>query len=205
MCLGVGGKNKMKDIQVKIKPDNLSFDCICEVIAKAHSTLEEDGVGKLTTTGISAEELQERLGPYGACFVAMDGEKLAGTGSIIFSKRNEWFCKGYMATFGFLAILPEYRRLGIAAKLIEARKEFVKQNGIEVIVCSTNAKNIASINLQQKQGFKLVSFYWTKNRYIVRMAYWLNGCPYSTFTCNMRFNSSKMKTKLKCALKIFSK
>ena len=188
----------MKDVQILIKPNNISYDSICEVIAKAHSTLDKDGVGKLTTTGITTEEIQEKLGNNGICFVAMDGDKIAGTASVAFVKCNGWFFKGDAATFVLLAVLPEYRRQGIAAKFEETRMNFVKQNGVEVIIGGTNSKNIASINLHTKNGFRLVSFHWNwaNNQYIVRMAYWLNGCPYSKFYCSMRYNYSKIKTKL---------
>ncbi len=86
--------------------------------------------------------------------------------------------KGHQKHVGVLgiAVKSDYRRLGIATKLIEAMLDEAKKQGLKVIVLDVYEKNLPALNLYKRMGFKEVGripkvIYW-KGEYIddVKMA-----------------------------------
>ena len=196
----------MKDIQILIKPDYISYGSICEVIAKAHSTLENDNIGKLSTTNILPEELQEKIGTHGQCIIAIDNNKLIGCQCATIGKIDAWFFNGEILTSGYLAVLPEYRGQGIAKKMKQKLIEILKKRKSEIIISKIRVKNKVSLKGSRSAGFIPVhSYIGYGGHACVITAYWFNGCPYSKFYCNMRYHYSKTKTKLKIYCKTMLK
>ena len=82
----------MADIIIMEKPDWITYDDIHELIVKAHKVNIDKGI-VMKTTKLEGEELKERIGVEGRCFVALDGEKLVGTSSYRILEKNEWYFK----------------------------------------------------------------------------------------------------------------
>jgi ribosomal protein S18 acetylase RimI-like enzyme len=60
-------------------------------------------------------------------------------------------------TIGNVAVLPEYRRRGIARKLVEACVEFAKERGAKTIVLDVVAGNLPAYELYKRLGFEQYS------------------------------------------------
>jgi len=67
-----------------------------------------------------------------------------------------------MAYFDDLVIKPDYRRQGIAGKLIERRLQFAKENGISVCYSKIYSFNLPPQALMKKHGFEDVYHYYYK-------------------------------------------
>ena len=55
-----------------------------------------------------------------------------------------------------LAVLPKFRRMGIADRLFEVVYEFSENNGIEFLTLEVRSSNIPAISLYEKHGFRQV-------------------------------------------------
>ena len=106
----------MKEFTIKLKPENITFDDIHKVIEDAHSVNKDKGF-TMRTASLTGNELKERIGKDGFCLVALDGEKLVGTLSIRFVKRNNWYANGVIPEYILAAVLPEYQGFHINSKL----------------------------------------------------------------------------------------
>lgn len=93
----------------------------------------------------SKADLENQLGLDTSCFVvALDGETAVGYMGL------QIFCgEGYVTN---VAVLPKYRRQGIAQKLILKELE----NEMNFITLEVRKSNAPAINLYQKMGFENV-------------------------------------------------
>ena len=55
-----------------------------------------------------------------------------------------------------LAVLPKFRRMGIADRLFKAVYEFSENNGINSLTLEVRSSNIPAISLYKKHGFRQV-------------------------------------------------
>ena len=53
-----------------------------------------------------------------------------------------------------LAVDPDYRRQGLAARLIEEAEQALREKGIHVFAALIEHENMASLNLFQREGYK---------------------------------------------------
>ncbi len=79
-------------------------------------------------------------------FKAVKGQKTVGYVSLY-----TVFDEGYVNN---IAVLPEYRRQGIASMLLEKLNEFTKEKKLSFISLEVRASNIGAINLYEKFGYK---------------------------------------------------
>lgn len=188
----------MKNIVIKIKPENISFDDIHKIIASAHSANIDNGF-TMRTASLTGEELKERIGEDGICLVALDDEKLVGTLSIRFVKRNTWYAKGIIPEYILAAVLPEYQGYHINSKLSNMAFSILKEKKYSLVELDTAEKNYKAIKIYEHFGFKKVNFVVFENldHYNVFMVKWLTKCPYSNFYCYIRYIIRKFKTKLR--------
>lgn len=73
-----------------------------------------------------------------------------------------------------VAVLPEYRRQGIACELVKAMVEFAAQCGCERCELEVNTENIPATELYKKCGFEIAGIrknFYRRNRYSSRDAY----------------------------------
>lgn len=188
----------MKEIVVIPKPENISWEEIRNVIHQAHKSNFEKGIVMRTTT-FTAEELKERVGPMGKCFVAMDGDQVIGTTSCCVGEVNHWFYHGRIMKWMLLGILPMYKGFNICTMLLQKVEEETKLQGCTTISFDTAEENTNMQKICLKKGFVYVDFiaFPLSNHYSVEMLKWLDGCPFSKIYCFLRFNLKKYYIKLR--------
>ena len=97
--------------------------------------------------GTVASEIESGFSDF---FGAFSEEKLAGyIGGRTIAGETEIFN---------VAVLPEFRRKGIAKALIEKFIDAVREKSTDVIFLEVRASNLAAISLYEKFGFKTVGF-----------------------------------------------
>ena len=168
------------NIIITEKPDSISFEVIHNVLWKANEGNRKAGF-ILRTSQLSPEQLQNRIGEKGKCFVALDGDKVVGTISVRIINRNKWYYKGEMPDYMLAAVLPEYQGRHINSMLAKKVFEFAKKSGYKAIELDTAEGNVNAINVYKHQGFELVD-YLSKtglDHYSVVMVKWLEKCPYT--------------------------
>lgn len=79
---------------------------------------------------------------------AFDNERLIGLVVASSDNRKGWINR--------LAVIPEYRGLGIARELIGKSEDALYKSGIEILACLVMDDNTASIRLFESEGYS----YW---------------------------------------------
>ncbi len=96
----------------------------------------------------SREEIEKQMKMFPGGFIgAFADGKLVGIVVATHDGRKGWINR--------LAVHPNYRRKGIAKKLIEEAEEYLKKEGMRIICALIEDWNTASINLFQKCGYKM--------------------------------------------------
>jgi len=190
------------DIKIIEKPDWVSWEDIKQCLYEAHSVNRAKGIN-MAHYQWPAEKIKESLGEKGFMLLALDGDKLVGTAGIGEKIGKNWYANGRYAYECFASVLPEYAGKGIYKMLEIRREEKAKEDGYDVLIGDTHSKNYHRIDIALKNGFRLVHFFRaaSKDHYNVVIAKWLNGCPYSSFYCRMKFQISKLKSIMRFPLK----
>ncbi len=188
----------MSEIRVIEKPESVSWETIRKVIQQAHQVHFNKGIVMRTTT-LSAEEIEERVGKDGKCFVAMDGDKVVGVGACRLKSFKRWFLHGDAMEFTLGAILPSYKGKQIYPMLTKVREEEARRQGIYVLCGDTAEGNTRILKMYSDLGFVYVDFYsfHFSKHYSVEMMKWLHGCPFSGAYCFLRFHLKKLYVKLR--------
>ncbi len=76
---------------------------------------------------------------------AYEGKRLVGTVLGTHDTRKGWINR--------LAVIPEYRRRGIAAKLVRAAERALRKEGMQVMAALIESENAASRSLFSKLGY----------------------------------------------------
>ncbi|MEU7576392.1 GNAT family N-acetyltransferase [Streptomyces sp. NPDC041068] len=89
-------------------------------------------------------------GEASACWVALDGERLAGfvLGSMGFDQRGDW------GNLEWIASAPEYQGQGIASRLVKACCATLTEAGASAVVTDVESRNTASAALMRRNGFE---------------------------------------------------
>jgi ribosomal protein S18 acetylase RimI-like enzyme len=58
----------------------------------------------------------------------------------------------------WLAAHPDFRRRGIASELVKAGTEYLKHNGAGVVFASVQRRNVASLAVFDREGFRRMGF-----------------------------------------------
>lgn len=82
---------------------------------------------------------------------AVDDGRIVGVVAVIYHYRRPQL--GLIET---LAVLPEFRRLGIGKKLVQYAMSKLFQNGMEATLITTWETNIAALTMYQELGFKMI-------------------------------------------------
>ena len=148
----------------------------------------------MRTANLTGEELKDRICEDGICFVALDGEKIVGTLSVRFVKRNKWYAKGIIPDYILAAVLPEYQGKHINSMLAKRAFEYVQKKGYSLIELDTASNNINVIKIYKHQGFEPVDFLAHKglDHYSIVMAKWLKKCKYPKIYRKMRYISKNL-------------
>ena len=185
----------MEDIRIIQKPDNVSYDDIHELLTLAHKKNYEKGM-VLNYSRMSGEEIQKKLGKEGRTWVAMDGDKLVGTTSVTYFQGKSWWNHGKKVAHGcFTGILKEYQGIGLMEELNAKKYDYIRNMGVDMTEGDTAETNYTVLKVFGKDGYKMVSYYAPNpNHFSVRIAKWLNGCPYSDQYIERRYKIAKMLT-----------
>ena len=188
----------MDDIKVIEKPDFISFEKIHEILYRSHAEIRNQGI-VMNSTRISADILKERIGEKGKCFVAMDGDEIAGTVSVSLKAGKRWYKKDMHANLKFLGVVPEYKGKHVASLLMEKVEQFAEQNGLDMIELDTAETNSHAIEIYKRKNYHLVSYFSSPNasHYSVIMAKWLDKCPFSERYMNLKFHLRKWYIRLR--------
>ena len=123
----------------------------CRLISFHDSAYYDDVYTKKPTFNNSSLELVAEIN--GKVIGILDLEKDNNDGSICYSKT------GIGAMVWTIAVLPEYRRLGIASKLIAKGMDWAKTKDIDFIEAWTRDDKWV-INWYKSIGFKKIHSYW---------------------------------------------
>lgn len=184
----------MSTIVYKKKDESVSWEEIRQVVFRSHESNRKNGVD-IRNAHLSSEELAASLGKEGACFVALDGEKVVGTCSVAFREIRTWFAKGKVAYLTLAAILPEYKGRHIFKHLSALRNEYIKSVG-----CKLCYMNVAEYNHERraiaiKEGFVEVAINYNPynpHNYIT-YCYWYAGSPFPKIFISFMFLVSKSR------------
>ena len=180
------------------KPDSISWDTIHQILYQAHEGNRQQGVF-MRTAMLSGEELKERIGKNGKCFVVMDGNEVIATASVKFVQRNTWYHRGTVADLMLCGILPKYKGQGLYRKLLVCRYNYAKNFGVNIVELDTAEGNTIIRHASVRNGFKYVAIKaspYTKH-YSVVLVNWLDGCPYSDWYLKWQFIIRKWYFKLR--------
>lgn len=188
----------MAKIIIKEKPAEMSYEVIHDLLWRANQQNREKGF-HLKTAELNGQQIEERIGKDGKCFIAFLGEKPVGTLSVRFVQRdNRWYASGIIADYILAGVLPEYQGLHINSMLAEKVFDYVKEKGVEVVELDTATENKHAISIYEHQGFKKVSYTVMQDadHYSVIMVKWLTKCPYPDFYRFFVYHFRRIKVRL---------
>lgn len=188
----------MSEITIIEKPEQMSFEVIHGILQKAHAVNQKNGF-LMTTSQLSGEQIRQRIGADGKCWVALDGDEPVGTLSLRFVKREKWYAKGMIPDYMLAGVLPSYQGKHINSMLAKEAFSFAKAAGYQVMELDTAENNRHAIEVYQHQGFQLVDYVAKKDvdHYSVIMVKWLEHCPFSAQYCKARFLLRKAAIRLR--------
>ena len=189
-------------IVIMEKPDYISFKDISDVLQKAHEQHRKNGI-IMRVPHLSPDELEKWLGDEGKCFVALDGDKLVGTGSFIVRKLDRWYYKGKAIELTLLGILPEYQGRHIYTMIKNTREEAIKKSGYRVVYWDTAVGNTRRLQIAETEGYNVVDYFWTGNHYAFGMMKWLDECPFPPWYRKLRFQMKRSAVHIKHALRLY--
>jgi len=124
---------KIRDFEIE------EYDILIELWEKAE--LPYRPLGRDSKENISKQIEQSNIS---FLFVEIE-EKIVGSIIISHDGRKGWINR--------VAILPEYRKLGIASYLIDDAEKRLKKIGIDIVACLIEDWNIQSLKLFDKLGY----------------------------------------------------
>ncbi len=191
-------------IVVMEKPDYITYKDISDVLQKAHEQHRNHGI-YMRVPHLPPEELEKWIGDEGKCFVAMDGDKLVGTGSYMIRDLSRWYHNGKALELTMDGILPEYQGMKIFKEISDIREESIRNSGYRVIYIDTAVENTRRLQIADKEGYLLVDYFWTGNHYSYGMMKWLDGCPFPPWYCKLRFQVKRCAVHIKHDLGLYKK
>ena len=195
---GMRVMDEQKEIIYCEKPDSISYDEIHEVLWKANEENRDKGF-QLATAQMTGEQLKERIGDDGHCFVAMADGQVIGTLSLRYVDRNAWFVRGRIADYILSAVLPEYQGYHVNSALTQLAFDAAKRDGCQVIELDTAENNEHAIKVYEHFGFQLVGYKANPrgDHYSVIMAKWFDGCPFSKGYVRFRYGMRRLYVRLR--------
>ncbi|MFW9769495.1 MAG: GNAT family N-acetyltransferase [Candidatus Thorarchaeota archaeon] len=143
--------------------ENFTYEDLASITVKSFTSTPEEreihGFDKTVTEYIQATSLMQRIaeGFYGPSpdefrkVAVVDGVPAGFLGAFAIESKY----KPLTGVLGPMAVLPSYRRRGIASYLISESLISLRNHGCEYAAVGTPAKNLGAIRLYQKVGFQL--------------------------------------------------
>lgn len=176
-------------ISVMLKPDNISWRAITELLHLAYAEHTKNGL-EYSACYQSEERTRERVGD-GICVVALLEDKLVGTATI--------HMRGLFVHLCQFAVHPEYRSYGIGRMLEEYLFNLAFERGKEALVCDTSEKADRIVRWYLKNGWQKIGMisHPTTNFYSICFRKPVCGRRYSRLRCWLRFVASSCYCKLR--------
>lgn len=187
----------MSDIRIVEKPDWVTWEAVRECLLAAHDANRGHGI-VMAHHQWSAEKMRDSLRDGGVLFVALDGEKLVGTAGLGRVTPRFWYETGKCGNICFDSVLPDYAGQGVFRQLDVARERFAREQGYEILLFDTHARNLHRQRIARKAGYRLARYFraYSRDHFNVVLVKWLKGCPYSAAGVRVRFWLAKGLTRL---------
>ena len=188
----------MSTIEIVKQPEFISDDDIAALLHDAHQSTKEKGMN-FTASYFTGEQNRKRLGEDGVFYVALADKELAGVLAVCYEKDCKLWChKGKdFAELKMMGVSTKFKGLGISSQLNEVviKDAFGRT---DLITFNTAEHNQRVIDFYERRGFVKVNYrsYRSTNYYSVELAKWRDGCPYSAFTCKLRYALIRLKVRL---------
>ncbi len=186
----------MADLQIIPNPDYISWESITDLLHEAYAERKEEGLN-FSAVNQPVRVTISRVGD-GDCLVALLEEKLVGTVSFRMvdsrnDKHRKWYCDDLYCEFFQVAVHPEYKKHGIATRLMEKLDEIADQSGAGSYISSTAADAIWLGKWYQKLGNQKVGYcsYNSTNYYSVIRRKPLHGKKINPIYRVARYNIEK--------------
>jgi len=152
----------IKDVHLETG-ENYAYEDLASIVVKSFTSTSEEreihGFDKTVTEYIQATAMLQRMaeGYYGySCdefrkIAVVDGVPVGFLGAFVSKSKY----KPPTGILGPMAVLPNYRRQGIASFLVRANLYTLKEYGCEYAAVGTPAANTTAIKLYEKAGFRL--------------------------------------------------
>lgn len=187
----------MNAITIMEKPEWITFEDIHNLLYKAHEQNRKRGF-HVATAEMTGDELKNRIGEDGKCFVALDDKKLVGTTSYRIIKMNNRFIHEEVVDWILLGVLEEYRGNHIATMLYDKVYHAAKEKGYNCIIGTPAEHNYEIKKMHEKKGFRYIGFYAPKtDHYCEVMANWIFDCPYKKWETNLFYFLKKTYIKIR--------
>lgn len=175
----------MIEIQEVINP--ISYTKIAEVVNCAFASVNKDGVvfGISRLDGEKLQSLIERK--KGKCFIALDGDLIVGTATVVHKELNTWYKKGDSLRLRYVAVLPEYAGRHIGTELIRECVKFAQDEKIDLLNLSTPVNNARAKLMYERMGFIKVRQWFNKDHYVIDYVYRLNPRQLLQVNCMMHY------------------
>lgn len=186
------------EIVICEKPDWVSWEQIHELLFLCHSENRERGFN-VKTAFLTGEELKNKVGETGKCFVALIGEKLVGTTSYIVKDIKRWYHSGEAAYIMLVGVHPNYRNKHILSKLFQFQNEDISKTSCKIIYLNTAEDNYKMQGACQRFGYSFTRFFHAKDtdHNTIEMVKWMDGKKPSNIKIKYHFYVSKLKIKMK--------
>lgn len=152
----------VKDVYLETG-ENYTYQDLASIVVKSFTSTSEEreihGFDKTVTEYIQATAMLQRMaeGYYGYSrdefrkIAVVDGVPVGFLGAFVFESKY----KPLTGILGPMAVLPNYRRQGIASFLVRAVLHTLKEYGCEYAAVGTPALNTTGIKMYEKAGFRL--------------------------------------------------
>lgn len=190
-----------QEIQIGIcqNTDAAGLEEVCEVIRAAQDAEYEVSGISYNTHGIDGTKLSQILAQSGGvCYTALAEGRIVGTLSVVPMKLDTWYLKGTAYMIKYVAVLASHQGRHIASMLVgQVIRDFGDREG--TIAVSTDIRNRHAVHLYERNGFLAVDI--TRGRKAkgnaIKLAYWKDGCPYSTGRIRRQLRLAGLKCKVK--------
>lgn len=148
-----------------LRPTDSLID-LTGLLHRAYRRLADMGFN-YTATNQSVETTRERI-EDNECFVAVDGTKIVGTALLIPHQvdKPEWANRPGVCYAGQLAVDPDYRHLGLGARLMDTIENRARELGFHEIGGDTSEGADYLLRFYQGRGWRIVGHHqWPGKTY----------------------------------------
>jgi GNAT superfamily N-acetyltransferase len=181
------------------KPDSISYEQIQATIHSAHESNKEKGLN-YGVADQSSDYLKKDIDKNSICYVAMDGDKIAGTCTMTIRTKKLLFIKVKMAYLQFFAVSPEYKGHHLGARLFDHRMQEAKRLGYKYLYGNSAEDNLIIRHIYLQRGF--LKAYYAKSKRNNFFAVGYLKTPYNNSKLfrglvNLYFNRNRKKIRRK--------